>query len=786
MVQYIEVGPKGSKLERLAEKKVVNGQPIVFPKWEDKNIKTAKSLFDLPNDLPIAIHTGKSGLLVIDFDDDLYFTALELNNELTPELQCSYITKSVGKTGGHFVYKYADNMLTAFIDNPNGKKLGKVDCLYGNTLLFASNQANTTKEVVESGDTLVTMPIAMQQLIIARYAQTQHSSEVKYTQANNMQGTKLAMLAEDITKSDECLEAFLHIVTPKRYKHIMSQSRKKLIPNHPDRLPEVESAHMYLVAISGVLMLDESIEPTLHKKTIQHLNSLFGTPLDKNRVLTIVNRDCNSDNYKYDPNWKTKSFIINTKEAEPIEVFMYTSKGQINYLVFNHLTHFTESYNSSSGVLDFLKSVTKQDIKKERLLKSAVHVSIINRPDEPFGYNYDNKTFNMYIWSEEQQVFYNPNDYKATWREEYQTLTYNCEHPYWPKITLQVLEKVIGTDRLHNLFLPFMKRKYATRDHSPLFFVLYGVPFSFKSAVVEGIFGRLSKSRHKRISIDVLCDKYNDWMVDTDLILIDEVHQLSSFDRARMIKAINETSGNEIIAGVRRMHQTIDAKMYNQEITFFLTTNLPIQLTTEARDRRMVVFKNLTEISKALDMSNEDIKRAIIKESKFFAYYLSVEVSSLEGDSYIANYKWKEDSYVEFQEQSQSIESRLAKQIDQNNFAEFMNVFIEAGGTIELLAKAIYKPMKKPHYNVRLYNTREDVASHMGLFNNIPIDINAIRKAITTISHIGNSLVDYEKGCNVRTGSKKSEWYIYQKDIPKEVFKLIPTDTVEAFEEVDV
>ena len=128
----------------------------------------------------------------------------------------------------------------------------------------------------------------------------------------------------------------------------------------------------------------------------------------------------------------------------------------------------------------------------------------------------------------------------------------------------------------------------------------------------------------------------------------------------------------------------------------------------------------------------------------------------------------------------------MLKQIDQNNFAEFINVFIEAGGTIETLAKSIYKPMKKPHYNVRLYNTREDVASHTGLFNNIPIDINAIRKAITTISHLGNSLVDYEKGCNVRTGSKKSEWYIYQKDIPTEVFKLIPTDTVEAFGEVDV
>lgn len=781
MVKYLEVGPKGSRLERDASgKKVIGGAPIVFPKWEDPNIKQVASILDLPDDRPLAIHNGNSGLLVLDFDDDLYMTALELNDELSEDQKCSYITKSVGKTGGHFVYQYTDNLLTSFIDNPNGKKLNNLDTLYGNTLLFVANKANATKELIVSSGLLKPIPIAMQQLAIARYAQAMSKSEVKHLEASSYSGTKLAMVAEEAFRSEEYLSTLLHIITPKRFKHIMAQSRKKLIPNHPDRLPDTESAHMYLVSLSGVLMLDESIDTTLHKKLILYLNSLFGQPLETKRVNTIINRDCNSDNYNYDPNWKSKSFIINTKDNEPLEVFMFTTKGQVNYLVFNHLSKFTEVYSTSGAVLDFLKSVTKQDIKKERLLKSAVHISIINRPDEPFGYNQVNKTFNMYIWSDEQTVFYNPLDYMATWNENIADLPYNEGHPRWPKVTIKVLEKVIGEERLYKLFLPFMKRKYVTRDHSPIFFVLYGVPFSFKSALVEGIFGKLSKGRHKRISIDVLCDKYNDWMVDTDMILLDEVHQLSSFDRARLIKAVNETSGNETIAGLRRMHQTLDNKTYAQEITFFLTTNLPIQLTTEARDRRMVVFKNLTEMSNHLNMSNEDIKRAIIKESKDFAYYLATEVKALEGDSYIANYSWKEDAYLEFQEQSQSIESRIAKQIDLNNFEEFCNLMLEAGCTLEDLSKSVYKLQRKPIYSVRLYNTRDDVASVPGLFNNASIDLNTIRKAITTISHLAQNLVDYERSApKVRTGSRKTEWSIPLRDIPAKLLTLVQSSEVE-------
>ncbi|MDX9738876.1 MAG: hypothetical protein RBT33_00725 [Candidatus Dojkabacteria bacterium] len=777
MIHYVTLGNKGSIMHRGADGKKYIDDKLPQPnvKWKNtENVSKVNNISELPNDRPIAVHLGLSGLIAIDFDDELFNSAIQLNEELNEEYRCTFITKSVGKIGGHFLYKYEENLLTQYINNPNGKKLAKLDSLYGNTMLYMPNKANHTKEIVKISNELITMPIAMQQLVINRYA-SQGLRETNVKNIQSVQGTKLALIAKQALTSDMHLETLLHIITPKRYKTIMENSRKPLIPYHPDRLPDTESGHMYLVALSGVLMVDESIDATTHKEVILYLNSLFGSPVEEARVKALVNRDVQSESYNYNPEWMKTSFIVTNKDSHPVEIFMFTYNRQINYLAFNHVTSKTESFSSAGGIIDYISSVAKLKVIKEKLTKSSLHITIINRPDKPFGLNYSDKTFNTYVWSDEQAIFYNPKDYNAIWDDSIKDSVYNEEHPYFPKVTLAALKHAIG-DKLHTLFLPFMKRKLLTRDHSPLFFVLYGVPHSFKSAIVNGVFSKLTKGRHKMLEVDIICDKYNDWQLDTDIVLIDEVHHLSTFDRVKMIRKINEITGNKSIAGVRRMHASVDSAVYNQEITFFLTTNAQVALTTEVRDRRMVVFKALSTVASKLNMTNAAIEKAIINESKYFAYYLATEVEMLNGDDYITNYLWQDDNYRMFQENAQSMEDKIAKAIDDKMHEQFFHLLQEAGVPDHIVAKSLHKPMKKPGYSIRLLNSNDSVASCPGIFNNTSLDINKLRKLLSLIEHLSYGATDYELGTSIRTGSKKVEWDIQPGGVPDKLIDIMDNE----------
>ncbi|EAK0091977.1 primase-helicase family protein [Campylobacter jejuni] len=773
-IYYIELGAASDNLVRINNKKAIlntlsnEERDIKLPKWSDSNnLKLAESIKTLPN-LPIAIHTGKSNLLIIDFDDETFYEALQLNDSLDDEHKCQFIASSVGKIGGHFVYQYSNNILTDFIGNPNGKKQNCIDTLYGNTIVYHANKANKTKTIlVDTNKPLTTIPLAMQYFLITKY--NKDNIKVIEKQANVvLQGTKLATIAGKAIKDEQAMEVLLSIITPNRYKSILAQSHKSLFPNHPDRLPMEESAHMYLVALSCVLMLDYSIDTKLHAELICALNDMFSEPLDSKRVKSIIDKDINSDKYNYDPNWQQKSLIILNTNSEPLEIFMYNQGGAINYIVFNQYTYELITFSSATAVIDFITSTTRNKISRDKLTKLSVYVNIISDPSKPFGFNYKTNVFNIYKWNEEQNVFYQPNDYYATWTKEEKDLMYNKEHPRYPKVTLAALENSVG-ELLYTHFLPFMRRKYARREHSSLFFILYGVPHSFKSALVNGVFSKLSENRYKLLSLEVLTDKYNDWMLDTDLVLMDEVHHLVTNDRLKLIKQINEITGNSMIAGVRRMHQSVDTKSYKNEITFFLTTNDTIQITTEIQDRRMVVFKSTKRVADALGITNEEIRNAIIRESKDFAYYLAQHVTDIPYNQYITNQTWKTSSYDDFQENALRYEDKIAKAIDTDNCEQFINICIELNIKEADIINAISQYNYK--YYIRLLNTNPLRANSPALLsNNIDkIDEKLLYKKLQNVSNVSYKVQDNKD--NKYTGNKRtSALFTRLPDRIKEIF----------------
>jgi hypothetical protein len=767
-ITAIQVGPadsyivrdgklaNGQRAEGKKQLQLANGSITSFsiPKWSDPKNHTHFADFNslLDFNAPLGIHTGLSGIIVLDFDtDELFNRFLAIDASLKPEEQCRLIVRS-DKKGGHFYYIYEENELTKFIGGPNGKKLNALDTLYGNTLVFAPVH-NYTKLIQKQDLPLNKMPLAIQMAAIAHYASNENAIKKPEETLDIKYITSLAPLIEKALLNDiRALDNLLVILTPPEYKSIMiaekyrnyreSKDFAPAVKYHPDKIPPEESAHMYLVALSGALMLDESVSPELHTRFMEFINSMFSQPLPKSRLMSIINHDIKSPHYRYNPVWTKKTLTLTTLNGELIEIFMFHNNGQINYLVYNHITQEVTPFSTASAAIDFIQAETGMSIKKDKLTKSVKFVNIIHRPDKPFGYNPDTRVFNSYRQTIEQQIFYNPQRWWDTQPKDIQLQPYTDSHPLYPKVTLAALKSSIGGKL--NIFLSFMARKFKTHDYSPLFFVFYGVPHSFKSAVVNGVFAPLAYQRYKHLSLDVMTDKYNDWMVDTDLVLIDEVHHLMSVERTKLIKTVNEVTGNSEIVGVRRMFSSVDTKVYPNELTFILTTNATVKLTTETRDRRMVVFKSMQKVADALGMSNIAIEKAIKAESKAFAYYLSTQVEPLYGDAYITNELWKDEVYEEFQEHSLNLEDKLAKLIDEGKWDELLSLFEEMGLTEEQLKISIYN-RRGPR--LRLFNTKEENASVPGLLYHVTdIDINKLKKKLQLTRYIKYNVIDSVNG----------------------------------------
>lgn len=765
MIGYIKAVNKGP-MQRLPDgKKMIatttGYEAIVLPRWANKdNIHYVNTLQELDDkEYCLAIHTGLSNLCVLDFDNELFDKAIALNDSLEESLRCTQIHKSVDKPGGHFIYEYENNELTTYINNANGRKFAKLDTLYGNSLVYATTSMNQTKKSLVNKEGLVKMPLAMQLLVINHYSmQTSNFKSGKDLHIHT--GSKLAILGMRALDNDEDLFQLLKIIVQPRHKELMAKSSKDLPPLHPDRVPDGEG-YNFLLTISAVLTLDPSIDKDLHKNLLYHINSKYSIPLDAERVMGLYLSDCAKPEYQYNPEWMNDTYSVMSKSKEMIEYYAYQDGNALRYFSFNNVTQAVQFFGTSSILLDAITLDTGRVLKKEGTIGKMNKVKVVNAVDMPFGKQGD--IFNMYKRNKEQEVFYSPAIYRKTWEHSELNIPFDKSHPRYPRVTMAALANACGGVEQRDRFLAFMRRKYSTREHSPLFFILYGVPHSFKTAVVNGVFSKLSHGRFATITPNVLLDKYNAWQLDKDLILLDEAQYIPPKDKPKVIGVINSITGSAIINGVRRMYSDIASDIYPQRCTFIITTNEPINLTNEANERRMVVFESPTKVSEALNMSDTDIAIAVKNESINFAYYLSACVTNLDDDSYTSNKNWKTEIYETFQNESVAIEQKLATAISEFDYQTIFDCFIHLGGNPYQFNKCVYKGMSS--INIVLLNSRPDLASTPGLLDNLYASFNskALLKRIGFFSNVSRYLND------VKNGYKGNKMTVLMTNIPKHI-----------------
>lgn len=764
MIAYVKLLNKG-EMQRLPDgKKMIatkNGfETIQLPKWANKdNILKVESLTDLKDDeYCLAIHTGLSNICVLDFDNELFDKALHLNDSLSEDLRCTQIHKSVNKPGGHFIYEYEENDLTTYINNANGRKFAKLDTLYGNCLVYATTRLNKTKVSLVAKNNLVKMPLAMQLLVINYYS----ASTNKFKTGKDLHihtGSKLALLAMRAMDFDDDLYSLLNIIVQPRHKELMAASAKNLPAMHPDRIPDGEG-YNFLLTISAVLTLDPSIDKELHKQLLFFINSKYSTPLETDRVMGLYLSDIAKPEYTYNPNWMTETFSIMSKNKELIEYYAYQDANAVRYFSFNNVTSKLEFFATSSLLLDAITLDTGKVYKKEGTIGKMNKVRLVNTIDMPFGKN--GSIFNSYKRNKEQEVFYNPALYMKSWEHNEINKPFNEDHPRYPKVTLAALRNACG-DNLDK-FLAFMRRKYSTREHSPLFFIFFGVPHSFKTAVVNGVFSKLSEGRFSTITPQVLMDKYNSWQVDKDLILLDEAQYISNKDLPRVISVINTITGSSIINGVRKMYSDVSTDTYPQRLTFVVATNEPVNLTNEANERRMVIFESAMKVSKALGMEDTAIASAIRDESINFAYYLATQIANLDDANYTINTNWKTKVYDTFQEEAVSNEQKLADAILNFNYEKLFDVFMALGGTPGYFNRCVrIRKGAIKGVNIVLYNSRPDIAGTPGLFDNIFQNLNkkALDRRLSSISHVSRYVND------VRDGYAGNKMCLFMTNIPQ-------------------
>ena len=739
-----------------------------FPNWADNElIKYTDSWDNLPNNVPVAIHTGLSNIIVLDFDTDKFNIAMELNDSLADEFKCTNIAKSVNKQGGHFIYEYSNNELTSYINNPNGRKLAGLDTLCGSAIVFGATKANATKQIITKSNKLIKIPLAMQQLVINDYM-----SKVKKQRESTgkdiifHKDSKLAILANRIFDNETDLYAFLAKIAQPRHKELMAMSDKDLPELHPDRVPDGEG-YNFIQSISGALMLDQSIDKLLHKKILMYLNSLYSTPLDPRRVLTLWETDIAKPEYRYNPNWNTQTYSRQNRFGEMCDYYAYLEGNTYVYYKINSATGvISKLKNKQTVVEDITIETTKVDKADSIISKVLTLDEVISVPYRQAGIlrNISGRILlNTYVRNREQEVFYEPSVYFNSWTPSEQSMPYDENHPRWPKVTLGALQNACGEQLKY--FLSFMTRKYkhigTIRGYSPLFFVFYGVPHSFKTGIVDGVFTKLSSGRHQTLQPKVLLDKYNSWVKNMDLILIDEIHHLTKLQLAEAIGCINTFTGTQEFTGLRGMYQEASHNKVPNTLTFIICTNETVQLTTELNDRRMVVFEAKKRVSEALNISDNDIRKGIKNESINFAYYLATQVADLDDFMYTTNKGWKSSTYESFQQETLKIEDKLAAAIESNNYLELLNLYLELGGT-EMVFNNCVEILTGGRVNMRLLNSRPDLAKKPGLFDNTASNIlnnfnmSKLSKRLNLVPTISKYVNELDEG--VFTGNKKTIW----------------------------
>lgn len=687
-------------------------------------------------------------LITIDIDYDA--TKTKIIGDIVaglPESEKPLVySKSVGKVGLHITYHYTSNMMTNLVYQINKGGLGdKIDVLSSaGKLLFMGNRGNETKELISYRDTdeLVPIPVSIQLAVMALFKDTPQTTinpareSGLYLPQHTSQPSKLGFLFEDFEKGNKelILNKFIAQRVPNDLKKDFNAPTGEEYPYQPKYYEGTPND--LLLRLSGSLKNDCGISEAQHRDILETINGMLRHSKNESDLMKHIIRPDQQD-FVYREDWKTMAATLETTAKEILDIYVLTkhSGGKSTYLVHNTDSGQVRLFDSQSEIVTELNAeVTIPRKIVKNVVDKAPLVNKVDRPDMDFGLNDAHKdaldtrpSFNIYKRTLNQITFYT------------KTMPLGRTHQR-PDITLRAIESQMGYDKTHELFLPFLKHKMLTRESSALIFALMGVPHSFKTGLLEGVVKPLfSSQRFLKTNGEILTEKYNDYLVNLDILFVDEFHHLHGSPLLKPVIQTLNKFGSEFHEGIRSMYATVSkGQDVPQEVTPFITMNKVIVPASETvGERRLVVGWGRRRVSDALDMDDKSIRDGIISEQIDFAYYLATEVQAINYNDYHRNDRWKtiDNDYYQFMEEGIPLSRKFALAIgasyEEPKLGKLKEMFPHIGACVVKLRCS----MHGSKYRLRLWNAKgtsyDDMITIQGILDNqTEIDYNEVPKLL--------------------------------------------------------
>ena len=720
-------------------KVLANGSPklVIQQKWKKNtsSLLTKTSWEDLLDieDRAVAIVHGlcKPALITIDIDDhDKAEKIMPIVNALPEHQKPLLITKGVGKAGYHIMYHNTphNSMLLDYIYKIHKGGLGdSLDVLTSSDkVLFIGNKGNYTKELVylnPEANTLTehSIPEVLQLVVMALFKDT--PVPVDYSPAKEMGAylpehtstqSDLGFMFKHFSPDDSTTSLKLNSFIARRAK---ADIKLNFIAPEEEEYPYqpkyyTSTPNDLLFRLSGSLKNDIGIDKQQHKLIIETINSLL--PHSKNHEQLhseILNQDT-KEPYIYEEAWETMTAALENDNKEIVNVYRLAkhTANMTPHMIHNVNTGEIRLFRTPGELVEELQGETNLPKKTLRKIQEKSRtVDLMERPDKEFGLIEPEKNslsrrykFNIYRRTDAQKMFYEPEETMLRLRRTYSR----------PDTIIAAIESQIGMEKTHALFLPFIKRKLLTHEPTPLIFALMGVPHSFKTGLVEGLLKPLfSSRRYLKTNGEILTEKYNDYLINLDILFVDEFHHLVGTQHLKSVIQTLNKFGAEYHEGIRSMYSSVQKGVdVFQEVTPFITMNKVVVPATESvGERRLVVAWGKQPVRDALKMSDEDIKQAIRKELLDFAYYLSTEVGVISAKDYSHNGAWKmiDSDYYDFMQAGISLPKRLAMALGMTNEDPNISQLLEINPDLK---ESIVKLSRSSHgsmYRIRLWTSQE-------------------------------------------------------------------------------
>ena len=698
-------------------------------------------------DKTVAIVHGLCNPPLITIDPDNYEKAealMEIVSSLPEDQQPLVISKGVGKAGYNFTYHDTiDNeLMKSYVYSIHSGGLGDdLDVLASSDkVMFMANKGNKTKELVAVHPTTDIRPVPkiLQYAVMALFKDKRPSQldvakeRGAFLPEHTTQSSQLGFMFKGFNPSDSTTEILLASFIANRTKYDLKENFKYPADEPYPYKPRYYTAkpHDLLLRLSGSLKNDPGIDPQQHTIIIQTINSMLPHSKNLDHLQSEILMPDLKEPYTYNKDWESVTASVYNDYKQVVDIYRVTARSNAGgtHMLHNTATGEVRLFPTASALKEELAGeVSKPKKMIAKVQEKARLIDIIERPNHPFGLlplekHHVRHVFNMYRRTSIQEMFYNPDETTRILKHKY-------NHP---DTIIKAIESQMGKEKTHRLFLPFIKRKLLTREPSPLIFALMGPPHSFKTALVEGVLKELfSPKRYLKAGSDVLTDKFNDFVVNLDILLIDEIHHLINTRELKLVIQMLNKFGSEYHEGIRAMHTSIrKGEEIAQEITPFITMNRVVVPASETvGERRLIVGYSTKPVREYLNMEDPDIKDKVKGELLDFAYYLAKYVDPISKKDYGHNARWKEvdDHYYKFMNKGISKLKRLAlaigSTVDLPNL-DAIQELMEPRPLSECLIK-LQRASHGSQYRLRLWNA-DGSYSHMTEVPGVVDDIEEI------------------------------------------------------------